>query len=138
MNKKEKNKEFLRAIKFTVISISAGIIQVIVFTILNLITDSYWLAHLPSLLASVIWNFTINRKITFKSANNVKKAMMLVLLFYVIFTPASTIIGNLLENGGVQDFLIEIIMLLANFILEYLYCRFIVYRNSCDTATNIK
>lgn len=135
MDKKAKNKEFLRAIKFTLISISAGIIQVIVFTILNLITDSYWLAHLPSLLASVIWNFTINRKITFKSANNVKKAMCLVLLFYVIFTPASTIIGNLLEQNGVQDFVIEIIMLIANFVLEYLYCRFVVYRNSCDTVT---
>ena len=135
MDKKEKNKEFLRAIKFTLISISAGIIQIIVFTILNLITDIYWLAHLPSLLASVIWNFTINRKITFKSANNVKKAMCLVLLFYVVFTPASTIIGNLLEANGVNDFIVEAIMLIANFVLEYLYCRFIVYRNSCDTIT---
>lgn len=135
MDKKRKNKELFRAIKFTLISISAGIIQVIVFTILNLITDSYWLAHLLSLLASVIWNFTINRKFTFKSANNVKKAMLLVLLFYVVFTPTSTIIGNFLEAKGVHDFLIEGIMLIANFVLEYLYCRFIVYRNSCDTAT---
>ncbi|MBQ8293227.1 MAG: GtrA family protein [Bacilli bacterium] len=135
MDKKEKNKELLRAIKFTLISISAGIIQTLVFTVLNLLTKSYWLSHLPSLIISVIWNFTINRKITFKSANNIKKAMLLVLLFYVVFTPASTLLGNVLEQNGVNDFVIEVIMLLSNFILEYLYCRFIVYHNSCDTAT---
>ncbi len=134
MDKKEKSKELVRVLKFTLISISAGIIQTIIFTLLNLITESYWLSHLPSLIISVIWNFTINRKITFKSANNVKKAMLLVLLFYVIFTPSSTILGNVLEQKGVNDFVIEVVMLLANFILEYLYCRFVVYRNSCDTT----
>jgi Na+/alanine symporter len=96
----------------------------------------YWAPYLISLLASIIWNFTINRKITFKSASNVPKAMALVLLFYVIFTPASTILGDLAERAiGTEfgEYIVLAITMILNFILEFLYTRFIVYRSSCDT-----
>ena len=79
----ENNKyiEVLRAIKFTLISISAGIIQVGTFTLFNEVFSwNYWVGYLLSLLLSIIWNFTINRKYTFKAANNVKIAMLLVLI----------------------------------------------------------
>jgi putative flippase GtrA len=86
-------------------------------------------------LLSVIWNFTINRKYTFKAANDVKVAMLLVLAFYAVFTPVSTILGGVAVNGGLNPDLVFIITLLSNFILEFLYTRFVVYRNSCDTRT---
>ena len=77
-----KTKEFFRALKFTIISISAGIIQIGLYTLLfELLHVNHWVAYLTSLLASILWNFTINRKYTFKSANNVKIAMLLVLAF---------------------------------------------------------
>ena len=136
MDKKEKNKEFLRAIKFTIVSISAGIIQVIVFTILNLITDSYWLAHLPSLLASVIWNFTFNRKFTFKSATNVPIAMLKILGFYCVFTPISTIIGETVMRSTSWEFAEYIVLactMATNMITEFLFCRFVVYKDSMNT-----
>ena len=134
MKSKKDYKEVLRAVKFLFISISAGIVQVLSFTLLNEILNlDYWYAYLPSLLLSIIWNFTINRKYTFKSANNVKIAMLLVLAFYVVFTPVSTILGNLAETNGVNEYIVLGLTMLSNFVLEFLYNRYVVYRNSCDT-----
>ncbi|MBR6773223.1 MAG: GtrA family protein [Clostridia bacterium] len=129
----------MRALKFTLISISAGIIQIGLFTVMNeLLTINYWVAYLTSLLASILWNFTINRKVTFKSANNVKIAMLLVLAFYAVFTPVSTILGELAENSGVNEYIVLAVTMISNFVLEYLFTRFVVYRNSCDTAITAK
>ena len=137
MEKQTKLKETLRAIKFTIISISAGVIQIGTFALMyELFGWGYWVAYLTSLLLSVIWNFTINRKITFKSANNIKIAMLLVLAFYAVFTPISTLLGSLVESKGVDGLIVEIVTMVLNFLLEYLYTRFVVYRNSCDTAEN--
>lgn len=130
-----KNKELIRTIKFTLFSISAGIIQILLFTLLNeLLSLDYWLSYLSSLVASILWNFTINRKLTFKSANNVKLSMLLVFLFYLVFTPVSTVLGNLAEGAGVNEYIVLAITMISNFVLEYLYTRYVVYRNSCDTA----
>lgn len=132
-----KFKEIIRGLKFLVISISAGIIQTLSFTLLNeLIKLDYWPSYLISLLLSIIWNFTINRKFTFKSSNNIKVAMLLVLCFYAVFTPVSTILGDLAVKNGWNDYLVFALTMISNFILEFLYTRFIVYRNSCDTLNN--
>ncbi len=128
------NKELIRKIKFTLFSISAGIIEFVLFTILDSFTNfDYWLCYLPALIASVIWNFTLNREYTFKSAVNVPKAMFLVFLFYLVFTPVSTILGDylvekLLWNGT----LVTIMNMLANFVLEYLYDKYVVFRGNID------
>lgn len=136
-NKKRDFKEIIRALKFTIISISAGIIQIGTFTLMfELLNWDYWVSYLISLLLSIIWNFTINRRITFKSANNIKVAMLLVLAFYVVFTPVSTILGHLATENGADGFLVEIITMILNFVLEFIYNRFVVYRNSCDTIKN--
>ena len=134
-----KSKELIRAVKFTLISISAGIVQALSFTLLNeLLHANYWFAYLVSLVLSVLWNFTINRKFTFKSANNIKLSMLLVALFYVVFTPVSTYLGQLAESAGVNEYIVLAVSMISNLILEYLYTRFVVYRNSCDTASNGK
>ena len=127
-------KELFRKIKFTLFSISAGVIEIGIFTILEKFTNfNYWLCYLPALIASVIWNFTLNREYTFKSAVNVPKAMFLVFLFYLVFTPISTILGNyLVESLGWNDFVVTIINMLANFILEYLYDEFVVFKGNID------
>ena len=136
-----KKKEFLRALKFTLISISAGLIQIGSYALIRIFSkfpegswQDYVIAYTPSLLLSVIWNFTINRKYTFKSANNVKIAMLLVLLFYAVFTPISTILGGVVVDKGMNGDLVFVITLILNFVLEFLYTRYIVYRNSCDTV----
>ncbi len=132
-----KFKELIRAAKFTLISISAGLVQVASFALFDLIfPDNYWMAYLPSLLLSILWNFTINRKVTFKAANNVKIAMLLVLAFYAVFTPASTVLGNMAEKAGVHEYIVLAVTMIANFVLEFLYTRYVVYRNSCDTAVD--
>ena len=132
--KGNKLKEFFRVIKFTIVSISAGIIQIALFALFNeVFTWDYWPAYLLSLLASILWNFTINRSVTFKAASNVKVAMLLVLLFYAVFTPLSTILGDLCEENGVNEYIVLAVTMILNFALEFLYTRFVVYRNSCDT-----
>ena len=130
-------KEILRALKFTIISVSAGIIQIGSFTLLNefvLGEEQAAISHFIALVLSVIWNFTINRKVTFKSSNNIVKSMILVALFYVVFTPASTFFMGWATGIGWNEYLVEGLNMLANFVLEYLFTRFVVYRNSCDTA----
>lgn len=85
---KGKGKELLRVVKFVLFSASAGIIQILSFTLLNELTDwPYYACYLPSLLLSILWNFTLNRKFTFHSTANVPVAMLKVLGYYCIFTP---------------------------------------------------
>jgi len=133
MNKKE----LWRTIKFTLFSISAGAIQLLSFAILYEWTHwlAWWPAYLISVILSVIWNFTFNRKFTFKSANNVPKAMALVLLYYCAFTPASVFGGNALEAawGSQYGIVVTILMMLINFVTEFLWDRFVVFRGSVDT-----
>ncbi len=129
-----KNNELIRTIKFTLFSISAGIIQILLFTLMNeLLLLDYWVSYLTSLVASILWNFTINRKVTFKSSNNVKLSMLLVFAFYLVFTPISTVLGNLAEKAEVNEYIILAFTMISNFVLEYLFTRYVVYRNSCDT-----
>ena len=53
--------------------------------------------------------------------------------FYLVFTPVSTYLGNMAEAWGANDFVILIITMLSNFILEFLFCKFVVYRGKEDT-----
>lgn len=128
------NKSFLQAVKFTLFSISAGIIQVGSFTVFNeLFKMKYWPAYLISLILSIVWNFTFNRRFTFKSTANVPIAMLKVFGFYLVFTPFSTWLGNLAEISGTNEYLVLAVTMLSNFILEFLFCKFVVYRNQEDT-----
>ena len=123
-------KSLIQALKFLLFSISAGVIQVASFTLLNeLLSWRYWPSYLISLVLSIVWNFTFNRKFTFKSSNNVPVAMLKVFGFYLVFTPLSTLLGQLAENGGVNEYIILAVTMLSNFILEFLFCKFVVYRN---------
>lgn len=127
-------KAFWQAVKFTLFSISAGIIQIGSFTLLNEVFHlSYWVAYLTSLLLSIIWNFTLNRRYTFQSAANVPIAMAKVLGFYAVFTPLSTWLGQLAETAGINEYIVLIVTMLSNFILEFLFCKFVVYRNQENT-----
>ena len=136
MNKKE----LIRTIKFTLFSISAGIIEFGLFAVLDRFTDwKYWICYLIALTASVIWNFTLNREFTFKSANNIPIAMLKVFFFYLVFTPTSTILGNyLVERLYWNEFLVTIINMLLNFILEYLYDKYYVFKGTIDTKKSTK
>ena len=130
----ENNKKQLwQAVKFTLFSVSAGIIQIGSFALLEIFIKSYWVAYLVSLVLSIVWNFTLKRKFTFKSAANIPIAMAKVLGFYAVFTPLSTWLGHIAERGGVNDFLILGVTMLANFVLEFLFCKFVVYRGQEDT-----
>ena len=132
---KKDNKELWRTIKFTLFSASAGLIEMGSFALLNEFTNwSYWPCYLIALVLSVLWNFTLNRRYTFQSANNVPVAMLKVFAFYCVFTPLSTIFGNYLaETLGWNEYIVTIINMVANFVLEYLYDRFFVFKNSLDT-----
>lgn len=132
----KKNKSILQALKFTLFSISAGIIQVGAFSLLELFIKDYWIPYLISLVFSILWNFTLNRKYTFRSAANVPVAMAKVFGFYLVFTPLSTYLGSLAEQYGVNDFLILAITMLSNFVLEFLFCKFVVYRGKENTIKN--
>jgi putative flippase GtrA len=131
-------KELLRTVKFVLFSISAGIIQVGSFTLLNEVVRVpwYWVSYLSSLVLSVLWNFTLNRKFTFQSANNVPVAMLKVALFYAVFTPLSTWWTAALtgESVGWNEYLVLGLTMAANFVTEYLYQRFVVFGKSIDTA----
>lgn len=133
----EAKKELIRTIKFTFFSISAGLIQVVSFAIFEEVFHiTHWVSYLVSLILSILWNFTLNRKFTFYSASNVVVAMIKVALFYVIFTPISTWWTAVLtgENFGWNEYLVLAGTMIINLVTEYLFVRFLVFGNSIDTA----
>ena len=132
-------KELLRSLKFVLFSISAGVIQLSSFALLNeLLHLSYWLSYLTSLVLSVLWNFTLNRKFTFQSAANITIAMAKVSGFYLVFTPLSTWWTAVLTEPSYgmlwNEYLVLAITMLINFVTEYLFQRFFVFGKSLDTA----
>ena len=129
------NKESIfQMLKFTLFSASAGIIQVGTFTIFNeLFHWMYWPAYLTSLVLSIIWNFTFNRRYTFKSNVNVPGAMLKLFGFYAVFTPLSTWLGHLAETAMINDYIILAITMLSNFVLEFLFSKFVIYKDNENT-----
>lgn len=130
----KENNSLWQAVKFTLFSISAGIIQVASFTILNeFILPYYWPSYLISLLLSIIWNFTLNKRFTFQSAANVPIAMAKLIGFYAVFTPLSTWLGDIAEKARINDYIILAVTMLANFITEFLFSKYVMYRNQENT-----
>ena len=135
--------ELLRSLKFTLFSASAGLIQIGAFALCNdVIRLPAWLGYLIALVLSVLWNFTLNRKFTFKSANNVPIAMLKVLAFYCVFTPVSTLLGNHFTAKFADVAAINYIVLgctmACNMVTEFLYDKFVVFRGSENTAVKSK
>ena len=138
--------EAWQAVKFTLFSASAGIIQIGTYTLMYEVFHwAPWLSYLVSLILSVLWNFTFNRTYTFRSDADVKRSMLLVALFYLVFTPVSTwwtaaLTGENPFTGAqasaeplMNNYVVQIGTMLINFVTEFLYQRFVVYRNSIDT-----
>lgn len=126
--------EAWQAVKFTLFSASAGLIQVVSFELLSkALKLPYWGSYLTALCLSVLWNFTFNRRYTFRSDANVPKCMALVALYYAVFTPLSTWGGDALTRLQWNEYLILALTMLVNFVTEFLYQRFVVYRKTVDT-----
>lgn len=144
-----KKQNALMAVKFAFCSAGAGIIQAGSFAILELlgekttvfaslpekmINNPYGLFYFIALFLSVLFNFTVNRKFTFKSAANVPVAMLKVFGYYCVFTPLSIWWGVALTNAGWNDFLVLAFTMAINLSTEFLFTRFVVYGNSINTA----
>ena len=124
-----KKEYFLQAIKFLGFSLSAGIIQIGVFTLLNEVAGlTYWPAYLIGLVCSVLWNFTFNRKFTFKSSNNVPIAMLKVFCYYLVFTALSTLWGDALSKANWNEYLVLALTMIVNFVTEFLYSKYFVFK----------
>ena len=130
-----KSKESLiQAVKFTLLSLSAGLIEAVSFILLERLTSlPYDYKHIISIVLSVLWNFTLNRRYTFKSANNIPIAMLKVALFYVVFIPATAWLGQLASDNNINDYLIKIPTMLLNFVGEFLRWKFVVFRGTENT-----
>lgn len=133
--KLNKKAQFIQILKFTGFSLSAGVIQILSFELLyNWIGwHVWWPTYLISIVLSVIWNFTFNRKFTFKSASNVPLAMTLAFLFYCAFVPASVFGGDALERVGWNGTLVTVLMMLINFVLEFIWQKFVVFNDKVTT-----
>ena len=129
-----KKEPVFQMLKFTLFSASAGIIQVLSFALFNEVFKwIYWPAYLTSLLLSIIWNFTLNRNYTFKSAANIPVAMSKLIGFNVVFTPVSTYLGHLAEKADINEYIVLIVTMLSNFVLEFLFSKFVIYKNQENT-----
>ena len=129
-------KEFFRTLKYALVAASAGIIQIGSFTLFNeVIIMEYYLAYVISLTLSVVWNLTINRKATFKSDANYGIAMLKIIGYYLVFAPLTMWGGQELVNVGWNEYLVEGLTMLLNFVTEYLFFMFVVFRGKIDNAT---
>ena len=156
--KKEKRKGVMQFIKYALCAASAGIIQIVLFSILQAVIPSNgktihfivedmdlvtFIATTVALCASILWNFTFNRKFTFKDAGNVPKAMILAFLFYVPFYPfqtwyVHTIKSLLVEAIGTDGagIIAEGTVMIINFALEFMWQKFVVFRKPKDKKEN--
>jgi len=128
-------KEILKTVKFTLFSISAGIIQALSFALLNDVIKipSWSVNYVVSLALSVLWNFTLNRTYTFQSASNVPIAMLKVALFYVVFAPASTALGNYLTGTLLwNEYLVTGLNMIGNLVLEFFYDKYYVFKDTLN------
>ena len=152
-----KKDNVFQAVKFALFSASAGIIQVVSFTLLNevvipninidnetvrnILSAEYGVCYLVALTLSVLWNFTFNRKFTFKSATNIPVAMAKIFGFYCVFTPVTVILGELVAQRlqwEFAEYLILGVTMITNMVTEFLYCRFVVYKDSMNTNQSSK
>ena len=149
-----KNSNAMQAIKFALFSASAGLIQIVSFTLLNelvvpnihienekimaILSAEYGVCYLIALILSVLWNFTFNRRFTFKSAANVPIAMAKVFGFYLVFTPVSTILGEMATGKGLNEYIVLAVTMVSNMVLEYLFCKLVVYRGQENTIEEKK
>lgn len=129
-----KKESLWQAVKYTLFSVSAGVIQAVSFTLLFEVLlrsneSLYWVCHIVALILSILWNFTLNRKYTFQSAANVPIAMLKVAAFYLVFTPVSAWLGQLLVDMGWAGLLVEALTMVTNFVLEFLYFKYVVFRD---------
>ncbi len=143
----------IMALKFVFCSTGAGIIQTVSFTLLNelskrtdlfdfipeeIINNEYGLFYFIALFLSVLFNFTVNRKFTFKSANNIPIAMLKVFGYYCVFTPLSIWWGNALTEIGWNEYLVLAFTMLINLSTEFLFNRFVVFKDSINSAVKDK
>lgn len=136
---KHKKEEIVRVVKYVLFSASAGVIQFVTFTLLNEIVQwPYWPCYLIALVLSVLWNFTLNREFTFKSAANIPRAMLLVAAYYAVFSPLSTLWGTALTNIGWNEYIVLVGTMLINLTTEFLYWRLVIYRDSINTNARAK
>ena len=128
-------KETVRAIKFLLFSISAGLIEAGTSAFCKEVLQlPDWLSYLIALVLSVLWNFTLNRRYTFRSAANVKVAMLKVAAFYAVFAPLSTALEHWYTDKLGWNFYVATGANMAlNFVTEFFYQRFFVFGKSLDT-----
>ena len=128
-------KEYLRVILFVLFSASAAVIEMGSFALLNEFTGwSYWPCYLIALMCSIVWNFTLNRKFTFRSAANIPVARLKTFGFYLVFTPTTTILGSYLADTLMwNEYLVTGINMALNLVTEYLFQRYVVFKNSLDS-----
>ncbi len=151
-NNISKKDNAVMALKFVFCSAGAGTIQAVTFTALNeinkhfgtfnflpekLINNDYGLFYFIALLFSVLFNFTVNRKFTFKSANNIPIAMLKVLGYYAVFTPLSIWWGNALTGKAHwNEYIVLALTMVINLVTEFLFNRFVVYGKSINSAVD--
>lgn len=128
-------KEYLRVILFVLFSISAAVVEIGSFALLNEFTKwSYWPCYLVALICSIVWNFTLNRRFTFRSVANIPVAMLKTFGFYLVFTPTTTILGSYLADTLMwNEYLVTGINMALNLVTEYLFQRYLVFNDSLDT-----
>ena len=134
--KKTNREELIRTVKFVLFSISAGVIEMGSFALLDVLkVFDPTVCSIIALVLSVIWNFTLNREFTFRAANNVPVAMLKVAVFYAVFTPlvSGLFFNYLVKTCGWNDILAKALTMVINFVTEYLYDRFVVFGKSIDT-----
>ena len=129
-----KKESVFQAIKFALFSASAGIIQAVFFAVFNEVFGwIYWPSYLTALILSIVWNFTLNRQYTFKSAVNIPVAMLKLFGFYAVFTPLSTYLGQVAVTAKVNEYIVLAITMASNLILEFLFCKLVIYKNQENT-----
>lgn len=130
---------FTNFYSFLYFSLGAGVIKLVSFLLLSLIDSGHGavlvLAEIVSVVLSGLFNFTWNRKFTFRSTNNIVPGMFLYGLYSLIATPAVASFIVDLTRRGWADWLAKAMKMALHFILDSLYCKFVIFRQVKERAS---
>lgn len=115
-------KTFFQAIKYLMVGGSSAVIELVLFQLLSAVfAIPLAAANVTAVVVSTVFNFLVNRNVTFKSTSSSLRSLVLYLLLFAFNTTFSTVVISLLAAQGVYPLVAKVCtmacIVLWNFVL---------------------
>ena len=126
---KDSYKIYKQIIKFSLSSIISFIIDYIFYSIFIILTKNITTSNIIARIISATANYTINKKLVFKSSRKASKTLTEYFLLAIIILTLNTILLNLIVRVGINSFIAKIITEVILFILSWFVQKKKIFKN---------